>query len=341
MARQMVDPSRLDLESPGRRDYWVALPHDSIWGEWLIPLTVWVGSRAQEGEGLVAFGSTHGDEYEGPVALKHLLRAIDGSTVTGRVVLVPVLNPPAFRSGRRESVGADGVNLNRAFVDEAGRSEALAGITHRIADFVRTSIWPHVHVVIDLHAGGDVARFAALTSFHRVPDAHQAASMLEMARWFGVPFILTYQDRTPGLLTSDAERAGKISVGGEFGWGAAVSPDGIRYARHGVVAAAVLAGQMNVGIDRIAHHAAGTQQVVEAVDGECYVPAPWPGHYEPLLECGSGVVEGQVIGLLHDFNRIDDDPWQVRAGVEGYLIAAAWRAPVQQGQHIAVVARCV
>ena len=83
MARQMVDPSRLDLESPGRRDYWVALPHDSIWGEWLIPLTVWVGSRAQEGEGLVAFGSTHGDEYEGPVALKHLLRAIDGSTVTG------------------------------------------------------------------------------------------------------------------------------------------------------------------------------------------------------------------------------------------------------------------
>ena len=98
---------------------------------------------------------------------------------------------------------------------------------------------------------------------------------------------------------------------------------------------------MNVEVGRIAHHAAGTQQLVEAVDRECYVPAPWPGHYEPLLECGSGVVEGQVIGLLHDFNRIDDDPWQVRAGVEGYLIAAAWRAPVQQGQHIAVVARCV
>jgi predicted deacylase len=48
-----------------------------------------------------------------------------------------------------------------------------------------------------------------------------------------------------------------------------------------------------------------------------------------------------VIGLLHDFNRIDDDPWQVRAGVDGYLVAAAWRAPVEQGQHIAVVARCV
>ena len=197
MARQMVTPGGLDLESPGRRDYWVGLPHDSIWGEWLVPLTVWVGSDARDGQGLVAFGSTHGDEYEGPVALKHLLREIDEATVTGRVVLVPVLSPPAFRAGRRESVDADGVNLNRAFVDGAGRLAGVSGITHRIADFVRTSIWPHVHVVIDLHAGGDVARFAPLTSFHRVPDERQAAAMLEMARWFGVPLILTYQDLTP------------------------------------------------------------------------------------------------------------------------------------------------
>lgn len=339
MVRQIIRPGGLDLESPGRRDYWVSLPHDSIWGEWLMPLTVWVGTDARDGQGLVAFGSTHGDEYEGPVALKHLIRKIDQTAVTGRVVLVPVLSPPAFRSGRRESVNADGVNLNRAFVDGAGRFAGVSGITHRIADFVRTGIWPNVHVVVDLHAGGDVARFAPLTSFHTVPDERQAAAMLEMARWFGVPFILTYQDRTPGLLTSDAERDGKISVGGEFGWGGAVSADGVRYARHGVIAAAVLAGQMKGEVERIAHHAAGTQRVVQAVDPECYIPAPWPGHYEPLLECGSEVVKDQAIGLLHDFSRIDDDPWQVRAGLDGYLIAAAWRAPVRQGQHIAVVAQ--
>ena len=341
MSRRIVTPEDLDVVSPGRRDYWVSLPHDSIWGDWLIPLTVWVGPDAREGHGLVAFGSTHGDEYEGPVALKHLLRDIDKATVSGRVVLVPVISAPAFRAGRRESVGADGVNLNRAFVKEAGRDEALSGISHRIADFVRTSIWPHVHVVIDLHSGGDVARFAPLTSFHRVPDDRQAAAMLEMAQWFGVPFILTYQDATPGLLTSDAERRGKISVGGEFGWGGALSPDGVRHARHGVIAAAFLSGQMNLDVAPIAHHAAGTQRIVEAVDPACYVLAPWPGHYEPLLECGSKVVKGEVVGLLHDFHRIDEDPWRVRAAVDGYLIAAAWHAQVQQGQHIAVVAQCV
>ena len=38
-----------------------------------MPLTVMVGPDANPGEGLVAFGSNHGNEYEGPVALKHLL----------------------------------------------------------------------------------------------------------------------------------------------------------------------------------------------------------------------------------------------------------------------------
>ncbi len=62
MTRIVVKPADLDLESPGRRDYWVALEHDTMWGAQLIPLTVWVGPRAQKGKGLVAFGSTHGNE---------------------------------------------------------------------------------------------------------------------------------------------------------------------------------------------------------------------------------------------------------------------------------------
>jgi predicted deacylase len=133
VTRRIVRPDKLDLDSPGRRDYWVALEHDSVWGDHLIPLTVFVGPRAGDGRGLVAFGSNHGNEYEGPVALKHLLREINPDDVLGRVVLVPVLNPSAFLAGTRESTPDDRVNLNRAFVPGAGTTPALAGITHRIA----------------------------------------------------------------------------------------------------------------------------------------------------------------------------------------------------------------
>src|SRR5947207_1965670 len=119
MNRLIVRPDKLDLDSPGRRDYWVALEHGSIWGDHLVPLTVWVGPRAKPGRGLVAFGSNHGNEYEGPMVLKHLLREIKLEDVLGRIIVVPVLNPSAFHAGTRES-DEDGVNLNRAFVDGAG-----------------------------------------------------------------------------------------------------------------------------------------------------------------------------------------------------------------------------
>jgi predicted deacylase len=216
---------------------------------------------------------------------------------------------------------------------------ALAGISHRIAAFVRGFIWPMVHVVIDLHAGGSVARFARGTSYHLVDDPEQGRLIERTARWFGTPIVIAYQNETPGLLPSEAERLGKIAIGGEFGWGAAVSAEGVRYARHGVMAAAVHLGQVRGRIERIAHHADGTQTLAAMVDRECFTVAPFDGHFEPVVECGARVAAGTVVGWLHDFQRIDLDPWAVRAGVDGVVIAQAWGAVVRQGQHIAIVGR--
>lgn len=339
MSRTITRPEGLDLDSPGRRDYWLALEHDSIWGDHLIPLTVWVGNQVESGRGLVAFGSNHGNEYEGPVALKKLLGEIKIEDVLGRIIIIPVLNPSAFRSGTRESVLDDGVNLNRAFVPEAGKSAGLSGITHRIAAFVREYIWDRVHVVLDLHSGGDVARFAICANFHHVDDPVQAELIEQTARWFGTPALMVYQNQTPGLLPSEAERLGKITVGTELGWGRAVNSEGVRYGRHGVLAAAIHHGQLSGSIDKIAYHKAGTQRKLEMVQRECFSIAPFDGHYEPLIECGTTVQAGDIVGLLHDFNRIDLPPYEVRSGVTGILLAQAWVAPIRQGQHIVVVGK--
>jgi N-alpha-acetyl-L-2,4-diaminobutyrate deacetylase len=339
MERHIVRPSGLDLESPGRRDYFVALEHDSIWGDHLIPLTVFVGAEAKPGQGLVSFGSNHGNEYEGPMAIRHLMDDFRLEAVRGRIILVPVLNVAAFRAGTRDSTLDDRVYLNRAFVPHAGKVPGLTGITHRIADFVRTAIWPHVHVVIDLHSGGLVARFEQCTSFHPIDDPIQGRLIEETARWFGTPLVVTYQNETPGLLPSEAERLGKITIGTELGWGGAVSASGVRYARHGVTAAAIHHGQLKGQIQKIAHHAAGTQRMAAMVDRDCFTVAPFAGHYEPFRECGETVAKGTVIGLLHDFGRIDLAPWPVCAGVDGVVIAQAWSAPVLQGQHILCTGR--
>lgn len=339
--RRIVRPHELDLETIGRRDYYVALEHDTLWGEHLIPLTVWVGPQAVAAHGLVAFGSNHGNEYEGPVALKNLLREIETENVLGRIILIPVLNPPAFKSGTRSTVTEDGVNLNRAFVDGAGSTPALNGITHRIARFVREYIWPQVHVVLDLHSGGETLQFAPCASFHPVEDEEQSRLIEETAKWFGTPAIMTYQNQTPGLLPSEAERLGKITVGTELGWGKACMREGVRYGRQGVLAAAIHSGQLRGEIEPIAHHADGTQHRIEIVERECFHPAPFAGHYEPLKDCGDQVRQGELVGLLHDFDYIDAPPYEVRAALDGILLVHAWGAAVAQGQHVAVVGKIV
>lgn len=341
MSRVVARPNQLDLDSPGRRDYWLALEHDSIWGDHLIPLTVWVGPEAKPGEGLVSFGSNHGNEYEGPVVLKKLIQEIRLEDVRGRIIFIPVLNPSAFRAGTRESSPDDRVNLNRAFVEGAGVTPALSGITHRIAAFVRQYIWPRVHIVLDLHSGGDVARFSICANYHPVEDPVLAEKIEQTARWFGTPSLMVYQNVTPGLLPSEAERLGKITVGTELGWGRSVNPEGVRYGRHGVLAALINNGLLRGTIEPHAHHKDGTQRTLEMVDRACFTVAPFDGHYEPLLECGTAVKAGDIVGLLHDFDHIDMEPYPCKAGVDGVVLAQAWVAPVPRGQHIVVVGRVI
>jgi predicted deacylase len=193
-----------------------------------------------------------------------------------------------------------------------------------------------VHVVLDLHAGGQVARFHPCTSFHAVPDPVQHATIEATARDFGTPMVITYQNETPGLLTSEAERLGKITVGCELGWGGAVQARGVAYARRGVMAAATRHGQY-AGDPPPPPPA--DQRRAEMIEQACFVPAPFDGHYEPVRECGEDVRRRDVVGLLHDFDRIDLPPEPIRAGVDGIVAAQAWAAPVRQGQHVLVVAQ--
>jgi N2-acetyl-L-2,4-diaminobutanoate deacetylase len=336
MTRIIARPNQLDLDSPGRRDYWVALEHDSLWGDYLIPLTIINGPKAKEGQGLVAFGSNHGNEYEGPMVIKGLLGEIKTSDVIGRLILVPVLNAAAFRAGTRSSTLDDNVNLNRAFIDGAGKVPGAAGITHRIAAFVREYIWPRVHVVIDLHSGGAGYQFSHVASFHPVDDPVQSKLIEDTARWFGTPLVMTYQNQTPGLLPSEAERLGKITVGTELGWGNAVDIDGVRWGRQGVLAAAINHKQLAGKIKPIDYHKDGTQRRVAMVSRDCFTVAPFSGHYQPILPCGSAVKKGTTVGLLHDFERIDEPGWEVKAGVTGVVIAQAYQSVVVAGTHILV-----
>ncbi|MHA1153185.1 MAG: N-alpha-acetyl diaminobutyric acid deacetylase DoeB, partial [Alphaproteobacteria bacterium] len=99
----------------------------------MIPVAV-----IKNGEGPTALltGANHGDEYEGPVALLDLARNLDPGELRGRVIVVPMMNYPAFRAGRRTSPIDQG-NLNRAF---PGRPDGT--VTEKIADYFQRRLLP-------------------------------------------------------------------------------------------------------------------------------------------------------------------------------------------------------
>jgi N-alpha-acetyl-L-2,4-diaminobutyrate deacetylase len=115
----------------------------------------------------------------------------------------------------------------------------------------------------------------------------------------------------------------------------------VRCGRRGVLAAAIRHGQLAGDLGALQHDRAGAQVKAAMVERECFTVAPFAGHYESLIECGQRVRRGEVVGLLHDFDHIDAPAWPAAAGVEGVVIAQAWAAPVQRGQHIVVTGMIV
>ena len=333
MSRMIVSAEQLDFEKPGRRDYHVKLEHTTIWAHHLIPVTVIVGPTAKPGKGLVAIGSTHGDEIEGPIAIKHLLRDIRTEDVLGRIILIPVINPMAWKANRRETPD-DGVNFNRAFPGNPKGS-----VTFRLADFVTRFIFPQVHVVLDIHAGGEVARFPQTANVHFMADPAQRRAMEETARGFGTKFIMQYQNSTPGLLTGLAEDLGKISVGTEMGWGRAAQAAGVSMSKQGVLTAAVKQGLLKGDLPPGRHYRESEQLLVDTSDPASNHLAPFEGHFEPTVELGQKVSKGERVAFLHDFNRIDEPPLELVAPHDGYIICQAWGAKVIQGQVITQIGK--
>src|SRR5438552_17173232 len=104
----------LDFERDGKQQGFLQLPYSHNLGAWanlLIPVTV---IKNGPGPTILVSGGTHGDEYQGQIAVMNLGRELRPEMVSGRIILIPMLNLPAARAATRLSP-LDGKNLNRAF----------------------------------------------------------------------------------------------------------------------------------------------------------------------------------------------------------------------------------
>lgn len=330
----IYDPLKIDFSKPGKHHYQVAFHLDSSWGYSLVPLTVINGLNDGEAPGVVAFGGTHGNEWEGQVAIKRLCADLNPAEMRGRVILMPQLSESACRANTRISP-LDGINMNRAFPGDPRGS-----ISYRIADFVNRIIFPQVRVVLDIHSGGNEGGFPICSSFHPIPNLEQSAEMARVARLFDTPFIMIYSsDMAKGLLTDEAEAGGKITIGGEFGFGESVDRRGTLHAYEGIRNVLRHYHMLAGNIVKIDPARTTPPRFVNAANLDDYIPAPRSGIWEPLADLGSDVEEGQVIGRIHDFNDHTSPAAEMYAHRTGVLLMMHFPARIEKGVTAYVIGR--
>ncbi len=332
--------SDIDFDQPGKHHFQLAFGRDSTWGHSLVPLTVINGLRPSPAKtvppAIVAFGGTHGNEWEGQVAVKRLCRELAPEEICGRVILMPQLSESAC-AGNQRSSPLDGVNMNRAFP-----GDPRGTVSYRTADFVTRCVFPRVRVVLDIHAGGREGGFALCTSFHPVPDPAQRAEMTAVSALFDTPFTVVYSsEMASGLLTDEAEAEGKIAIGGEFGYGEGVSRKGVRHAFEGIRNVLRHYGLLAGSVVKIDPQRASPPRLVEAANLEDYIPCPRAGVWEPALDLGSDVEGGQALGWLHDFSDHSSAPLELVAHRAGVLIMMHAPALVDKGTTLYVIAQDV
>jgi predicted deacylase len=331
-------PAQVDFDRPGKHHYRLAFHLDSGWGYSLVPLTVINGLRPPTAgsplPGVAAFGGTHGNEWEGQVAVKRLCQQLDPEEISGRVILMPQLSQSACAANQRISP-IDHVNMNRAFPGNPHGTVSL-----RIADFVKSYVFPKAHIIIDMHAGGREGGFALCTSFHPVPNAAQFAEIAQVASLFDPPFMLIYSSQmASGLLTDEAEAEGKIAVGGEFGFGEGVNRKGVLHGFEGIRNVLKHYGMLKGEITKIDHERSSAPRLVDARNLEDYVPSPCSGIWEPLVDLGEDIHEGQLIGRLHNFSNHAATPLDMYAHHAGVMIMMCGTASCQEGTTLYVIAR--
>lgn len=322
--------TRLDYERPGKQIGNLHLPHSvhrSAYGTLTIPVGIVAGGR---GPTVLLSAGTHGDEYEGQIALTKLLRRLEPDMVNGRVIILPMLNAPAARAGLRTSPLDEG-NLNRAYP-----GDPLGGPTAQIAHYVSSVLFPMTDLYHDLHAGGSSLDYLPFVSTRLSGKKELDERALAAARAFGAPHLLVWgHSPDPRLSTAESNRQGIVSLGGEFGGGGTVSRRGVEIIEHGLQR--LLAHLGVIAADPALPPPPNCVEI-EVLSRDYYVYAEADGVFEPAVPLGAKVAVGDHCGDLHAI----DDPGRPALAHhfrhDGIVICQRHQGAVQRGDCLAHLA---
>ncbi|MCB1232629.1 MAG: succinylglutamate desuccinylase/aspartoacylase family protein [Verrucomicrobiae bacterium] len=307
---------------PGDRDV-VDIPIGSLIDYQPVTMTVHVLRGKRPGPCLLVSAALHGDEIVGVEVIRRLLRTQLLKRLRGDLLVVPVVNMPAFLSHSRYL--PDRRDLNRLF---PGTSAGSLG--SRLANAFLTQVVASCTHAIDIHSGA-VGR-PNLPQVRVSPGDHEG---YEMAKAFRPPVVIETSLRA-GSLREMLYSRGKPCILYEAGEAHRLDPDAVRYGLRGIVSVMrfleMLPPEKKAKGDSPRRRA---RTVVSTLTS--WSRAPRGGVFAPEVELGKAVSPGMVLGAVADPFGRHETP--IKSRVDGVVIGISREATVNEGDglfHIAV-----
>ncbi|MBT5415375.1 MAG: N-alpha-acetyl diaminobutyric acid deacetylase DoeB [Rhodospirillaceae bacterium] len=323
----------IDYDKNGKQHGHLSVPNsrdNSGWGTLLMPITV---IKNGEGPTLLLSGGNHGDEYEGPVALMKLIRALDPSEIKGKIIVIPGLNYPAFLAGKRLSP-IDGKNMNRIF---PGKYDGT--ISEVIAHYVYHYVLPQIDACYDLHSGGYSMFMVPSAMCHYLEDKDLMARHIEALKAFRAPMMLIAEELdVAGMLDTAVEEMGKVFIGTELGGGAILTPESVKVAETGIRNVLKHFGMMEGEPVTPTWRGQTEAKLYEIPDLGYFCQAKADGLYEPFYEIGDWVEEGAPVGQIHFPQSPEHDAMVVAPKKGGRIWCRRAPGMVEKGDAVAVLA---
>ncbi len=255
-------------------------------GNQVSDLPVFLINGNSDGPTLVVTGGIHGAEYASIEAALRLGQTLEPNQLRGRVIIVPVVDMPAFKARTIYVCPIDGKNPNRVFPGNANGTAA-----EQLAYWLTENVIKQGNYYVDLHGGDLNEALVPFTLFQKFGNAELDQKSLEMARVFGIRYLVSSEVK--GSTTSAAAMAGVPGILAESGG------QGIWREEH-------IAAHSN-GLNRLLRHLGmipGAQPEslpTQVMDRFEWLRSEHDGYYYPRVQVGDVVKTGQDLGRVADF----------------------------------------
>jgi predicted deacylase len=282
---------------------------------------------AKEGRTLAVTGGLYATEYSGVEAASRLYRDFDPNRLTGRVIIVPVVNMPSFRfrSPMFKLVAGispmDGKNLNDVFPGDPKGS---------VTEVLAHDLFHEVIVKADYHIdlrGGDLPESHVVHSIHpRVADSKVSQTCEEISRACGYDYVQSRRPN-PRSLVYEAATAGVPSIITQSGLGYKEQPNE-KYIELHIMAVTNVMKHLKM-IDGEPTRPSRQRELNPEFDR---IYATSSGIFQGMADQGDLLQQGQLIGRITDLDGTVLE--EIQSPIDGMVHELLVRRVVFQGDQL-------